>query len=101
MLRQGVWPELLEDALLLAEEQGPVQAQARCERGIYEVARIRRAHLEEHARLKLLEARAIQRAIEVVDRVAPGQRVNAVGGAFSDDVAELFVRLGRRIGVVG
>ena len=85
----AVGAELFEPVLFFAVEECPVRAQLAGGRGVEHVARVVRAHLEEHPHLELAEDLVREIAIQVVHRVAPGDQVDAQDGPFAQDRVEL------------
>src|SRR5262245_29482416 len=84
-----VGSEFLDYAALLAEEKRPMQAEVVGLRRIDQVARIRRAHLEEQAVVEFAQDGTFECALQIRERVAPGQHVNADGRAFAQEVSQL------------
>ena len=76
----AVGPELLEPVLFLAEKDAPILAQLAGVRGVEHVAGVGRAHLEQHPHLELAKDLVGEVAVQVIDRVAPGDHVHAQSG---------------------
>src|SRR5687768_17380564 len=77
----GVGAELFESALFFADEERSVVAQLVGGGRVDERGGIVAAHLEEHAHVELPERRAIERPIEIIERVAPDDEMDAERGA--------------------
>src|SRR4051812_31751904 len=76
---QAIGAKLFEHPLLFAVKQASMPAQLGRHRRIDERARIVAAHLERDAHLELAKCWAIPHAVQIIDRVAPGQTMHATG----------------------
>ena len=76
------------------DEERPLRAELRGERTVHELARVRAAHLEEHAELELLDGVALERPLQVRQRIAPDERVDADGRPVAQDRHEVLRRAG-------
>src|SRR5262245_7513343 len=72
---QPVRPELLRPLLVVAGEEGAVAAELGRGGRVEQVARIVRAHLEEHAEAEFLDRLAVEGALEVGEGIAPDDGV--------------------------
>ena len=58
------------------DEEGPLRSEFHRHGAVHQLARIRPAHLEEHAKFEFFEGAPLERALEVGERIAPDEQVN-------------------------
>ena len=88
MVGEGVGAEGFEVALLLAVEEGAVEAEVGGFGGVDEAGAVVGAHLEDDAHFKLGEGFAAEATGDVVVAVERGEQVQSEGGAFGDEGVE-------------
>ncbi len=90
----SVGTELLESSLFLAKEERSVGPQFPGRGRVDQGARIVGAHLEEDADLELTQRLAVEGPVQVIEAVAPDDRVDSDRRALAEDVDEELRRWG-------
>ena len=93
--RPGVGPEFFQPAFFFVVEQRQVRAEAAGGRRVDQLARIGGAHLEHHAQIEFANSLAVDRALQIVQRVAPDDQMDAHRGTLAQDLGELPSRTRR------
>lgn len=98
---EGEGAEGFEAGLVLAVEEGAVEAEAAGLGGVDEAGGVVGAHLEEDAHAELADGLAAEGAVDVVEGVDAGDEMDADGRAFGDDLIELISGLGGVVSTEG